>query len=132
MDRYKLSIERELKSKSVNIIWPLLSTPEGMSKWLADKVKLSGDNLTFTWGNPRGHHEIRTAKILEKKDFSHIRIKWNEERFENTFIELRIQKSDITGDYILIITDFSIDGDLQTLRDIWEANLDTLRRSTGI
>ncbi len=132
MDKFKIIVERELKSKSASIIWPLLSTPEGFAKWMADDVKLDNNTFTFTWGNLYSNHEIRSANIIAQKNFNFIRLRWNDEGYEDTYFELKIVRSDITGDYILIITDYAIDGDVQTLKDIWEANLEALRRCSGI
>ena len=81
MEANKISIERELKSKSANIIWSLMSTPEGLAKWFADDVKFSGDVFTFTWGNDWSHHEVRTAALLEKKDRGYIRLRWSEDEY---------------------------------------------------
>ncbi len=132
MENNKICIERELKSKSSNLIWSLLSTPEGLGKWFADDVKLKNGVFTFTWGNIWSNHEIRSARILEKVQGDHIRLRWTEEGYEDMYLEMKMEKVDITGDYILIITDFAIDGDTDTLEDIWAANLKALRRSTGI
>lgn len=132
MEANKISIERELKSKSANIIWSLMSTPEGLAKWFADDVKFSGDVFTFTWGNDWSHHEVRTAALLEMKDRGYIRLRWSEDEYRDTYLEMRMDKSDITGDYILMITDFAPDGDTDTLEDIWDANMDMLHRSTGL
>lgn len=132
MEANKISIERELRSKSANIIWSLMSTPEGLAKWLADEVKRDGDTLTFTWGNPWSHHETRTASVIDKKDNEYIRLRWSEEEYRDTYLELRMEKSDITDDYILVITDYAPDGDTATLEDIWDANMEALHRSTGL
>ncbi len=132
MEANKISIERELRSKSANIIWSLMSTPEGLAKWLADEVKRDGDTLTFTWGNPWSHHETRTASLIDKKDNEYIRLRWSEEEYRDTYLELRMEKSDITDDYILVITDYAPDGDTATLEDIWDANMEALHRSTGL
>ena len=43
-----------------------------------------------------------------------------------------MNKSDITGDYILTITDYAPDGDTAVLEDIWDANMEALHRSTGL
>lgn len=128
----KISIERELHSKSAKIIWALMSTPEGLSKWFADDVKREGDLFVFTWGNSWSSHETRTASMLERKEQEYIRLRWSEEEYADTYFELRIAKSDITGDYILMITDFAPDGDTDSLEDLWDANMDTLHRSTGL
>ena len=63
MSMQKISIDRELNSTSATIIWNMVSTPEGMTRWLADSVTQNGDSLTFTWGSPYDHHEKRTATI---------------------------------------------------------------------
>lgn len=132
MDKKKLSIERELRSKSPNIIWPLLSSPEGLAKWIADEVVADGGLLRFTWGNVWSHHEVRTAEVLDKKDFDYIRFRWCDDGHEETYWELRVEKSDLTGSYVLIITDFALDGDFDTIKDIWDANLECLHRSSGL
>ena len=132
MESNKISIERELRSKSANIIWSLMSTPEGLAKWLADEVTRDGDTLTFTWGNTWSHHETRTAAVIDRKDYEYIRLRWSEDEYRDTYLELRMEKSDITGDYILVITDYAPDGDTATLEDIWDANMDALHRSTGL
>lgn len=132
MESNKISIERELRSKSANIIWALMSTPEGLAKWLADEVTRDGDTLTFTWGNTWSHHETRIAAVIDRKDYEYIRLRWSEDEYRDTYLELRMEKSDITGDYILVITDYAPDGDTATLEDIWDANMDALHRSTGL
>ncbi|MDO4160349.1 MAG: START-like domain-containing protein [Prevotellaceae bacterium] len=132
MDKKKFSIEHELRCKSVKIIWPLLSTPAGLAKWLADEVTLEDGQLTFTWGNVWSHHEVRSAGIIEKKDFEFIRYRWCDEVNENAYWELKVEKGDITNDFILIITDFASASEKDTLEDIWSGNLERLHRSTGL
>lgn len=132
MEDNRITLERELRSKSANIIWPLISTPAGLGKWMADEVKLDGDTFVFTWGNAWSRHETRTAVLLEKKNLEYIRLQWSEEEYRDTYFELRMCRSDITGDYILMITDYAPDGDTDTLVDIWDANMEKLHRATGI
>lgn len=132
MNAEKVHFERVLKSKSPNIIWPLLSTQEGLSKWIADDVKLVDGRFVFTWGDVNNAHEIRMADIIGRKDFEYMRFRWAEERFEETYWELRMDKSELTGEYMLLITDFALDYDFDTLEDIWDANLENLYRKTGV
>ena len=70
--------------------------------------------------------------MLEKKEREYIRLRWSEDEYLDTYLELRMEKSDITNDYILVVTDYAPDGDTDTLADIWDANFETLRRSTGL
>lgn len=132
MEDNRISLERELRSKSASIIWSLISTPAGLGKWMADEVKFEGNTFTFTWGNVWSWHETRTATLLEMKNFDYIRLRWSEDEYRDTYFELRMCKSDITGDYILEITDYATDGDTDTLVDIWDANMEKLHRSTGL
>lgn len=132
MEDNRISLERELRSKSASIIWSLISTPAGLGKWMADEVKFEDNTFTFTWGNVWSRHETRTATLLEMKNFDYIRLRWSEDEYRDTYFELRMCKSDITGDYILEITDYATDGDTDTLVDIWDANMEKLHRSTGL
>ena len=43
-----------------------------------------------------------------------------------------IERSDITGDYILVVTDFALPEDEESLRDIWQQNFEQLHQSTGL
>lgn len=132
MEKNKVNIEHELHSKSAKIIWALLSTPEGLAKWMSDKVSLDDNLFTFTWGNLWSDHEVRTSAVIDKKKFDYIRFRWCGDEYKDTYWELKMNKSDITGDFVLTITDFAPDGEKDTVVDIWNANLETLRRSTGL
>jgi len=132
MKKQKIHIEKELKCKSSNIIWPLLSTPEGLMKWIADDVKRDGDQLTFRWGELWTRHEIRTAEVREEVKGERIRFVWDDDDDKEAFWELGLEWSDITGDFILLITDFAYDEDLDSLSDIWDQNLEQLHMNTGL
>lgn len=132
MNKKKTSIEHELKCRSERIIWPLISTAAGLSKWLADEVSADGDVLTFTWGELWSHHEVRRAKILKKTDFVSVRFRWEDEPNPDAYWEMRIEKGYITDDYVLVVTDNASDEDQDTLEDIWAANFERLHRSTGL
>ena len=132
MSMQKISIDRELNSTSAAIIWNMVSTPEGMTRWLADSVTQNGDSLTFTWGSPYDHHEKRTATILQKKKNSSIRFAWDDEDGMDTFVEIKIDRSPLTGEFMLHITDFTSPEDRDWLFDTWAHNFRRLRRSCGI
>ena len=132
MSKNKIHIEHELRSNSQSIIWHLISTAEGLSRWLADDVREDGNSLTLTWGETWSHHEIKTASVLEEARGEYIRYSWENGIDEDDFWELRIEKSDITGDYILIITDHALPEDIESLESIWESNLEQLHHTTGL
>lgn len=132
MKKKRINIEHNLRCKHANIIWPLLSTEAGLQKWIADEVTREGDTLSFTWGEVWSHHEIRQAKILEEDQGKRIRYAWVPDEDEEAFWELAIERSDITGDYVLVITDYAFPDDVDSLYDIWDQNLEQLHQSTGM
>lgn len=134
MEKHKIQIERELHCRSSNIIWSLLSTAEGLEKWLADSVQRNGKVLNFRWGELWQSHEVRTATIIKEAKDKYIRFRWDEDADEDAdvYCEFKIEKSDITNDYILTITDYADEDDVDTITDLWENNLEQLHRSTGL
>lgn len=132
MTKQKIIIERELRSNSESIIWELISTAEGLARWVADDVQLDGKVLKFTWGQVWSHHEIREAVITDKKKNQFIRYRWIDETDEDAYIELKIIRTDLTNDYILCITDYALPEDAEQLSELWEDDLDRLHRSTGM
>lgn len=132
MNNRKISIEHELSCRSERIIWPLISTPAGLAKWIADEVSADGDVLTFTWGELWSSHEVRRASIVGQTENVYTRFQWENEENPDAYWELRIEKGDITDDFILIITDFADADDTDVLEDIWAANLERLHHSTGL
>lgn len=128
----KIIINRELNSSSASIIWNLISTDIGMSRWLADEVKQEGETITFLWGETWRHHEIRKAQVASKVNHQHIRLVWEDEEDENAYMEIQMEKSIVTNDYVLTITDFAYPEDTESLKAIWQENLTRLRLTSGV
>lgn len=132
MNKTKICIEHELRSRSANIIWPLISSKDGLKKWMADEVTRQEDTFTFTWGEVWKSHETRTATVIAEEKGQMIRIRWDDEEDANAYVELRTEKGDITNDYILIITDFAEEDEIDSLKGLWQANLERLHQNTGL
>lgn len=132
MKKQTVRIEHDLRSKSANVIWQLLSSAEGLEKWIADSVTREDNNLTLTWGEVWKVSETWTATIVEEEKLKRIRWKWVDDEDEDAFVELALDKSDITNDYTLLITDHAYDEDVEDLKDIWARNLKRLHRTTGL
>lgn len=132
MKKLKLNIEYELRSRSISIIWGLVSTAEGLSKWLADEVRQDGRTLTFQWGDLRGDHEIRTATITRKVKNRVLQFHWDDEDVADDFVEIAIIHLDLTDSYLLSITDFADAADIESLHDLWDDNMERLHRNSGI
>ena len=132
MEKQQIQIEHSLLSTSPNIIWNIISTEGGLSRWIADSVKESKGIFSFTWGDVNGHHEKRRDVLKERVRHSHIRLQWEDETDPDAYLELRMMRAEITGGYVLHITDYAIPDDVDSLYDIWDQNLEQLRRVTGL
>ena len=132
MNKERIYIEKNLHSKSATIIWKVISTEGGLSKWIADEVSETPDGFRFLWGDPNGSHEIREARIIDMLKGESIRLMWEDEVNPDAILELRMTKNEITGDFVLHVTDWAEPDDVDSLLDIWEQNFDQLHRTCGL
>ena len=131
MEKLQITIEHQLHSRSRAIIWQAISTGGGLSKWVADEVIEHDNKYEFIWGTPWTHQEKRYA-IIDKVKNDLVIIHWEDEPDNDSHVELRILRNDLTGDFTLQITDFVQDEDEDSIIQIWEQNLERLHRSTGL
>ena len=104
----------------------MISTPSGLSDWFADNVNVRDEVYTFFWD---GSEE--SAKVLSKVKDQSIRFQWEDDEGEDVYFEFRIKIDSITREVALIITDFPEAGDEESNRNLWESQLDGLRRVLG-
>lgn len=120
----KYSLEFPIKS-SPTILFDFISTPSGLAQWFADRVNVQHDNFIFYWeGNSQ------KAKVLEQTENERIRYRW-EDSPEDEYFEFRITATEITGDTILVITDFGNPKELQKDSMLWESQIHELKKRLG-
>ncbi len=125
MAKKKFQLEFTLNT-SPKLLYSRLSTPSGLSEWFADNVQLDGKNFVFFWDNAE-----QVAKLLMKKANEYIRFQWIDED-SDTFFEFRITKDELTGDVALIISDFAEEDEIEDATDLWESQVNDLRRAIGL
>ncbi|MCF6240076.1 MAG: START-like domain-containing protein [Bacteroidales bacterium] len=125
MAKKKFQLEFTLNT-SPKLLYSRLSTPSGLSEWFADNVQLDGKNFVFFWDNAE-----QVAKLLMKKANEYIRFQWEDED-SDTFFEFRITKDELTGDVALIISDFAEEDEIEDATDLWESQVNDLRRAIGL
>ena len=126
----KVEMEYELRTRSGNTVWTLISTPMGLMKWLADDIKFDGDKATFSWGDPLREQATHHATILEEAKNKYIRFHWNDTDHD-LYWEIKMQKSEIAGNYHLLITDFAEEDEIDDLKLLWNQDIDRLLQITG-
>ena len=131
MGKQRIDIEYPLTAKSPSIVWEQISSAHGLERWIANHVSEEDGVFTFTWGELWTEQDIRKASLVEYVKNEHIRLKWLEDEDDDTFWEMRIEKSDLTGHLNLLVTDFAEDDDADGLRILWESNFDRLHQACG-
>ena len=127
MERTKIHLEYLLKATSKSILWASISTPSGWEGWFADRVSLKDKIATFYWGKT----EHREAEIIGIRAFSYIRLRWLDDENECEYFEMRMTNNELTNDVVLEIIDFADADEANDLCELWEAQVDTLRRTCG-
>jgi uncharacterized protein YndB with AHSA1/START domain len=114
---------------SPKMLFPRLSTPEGLSEWFADEVTSEGNTYTFRWSKTESR-----ARLSGIKENKFVRFEWEEnaEDKESNFFEFRIIIHDLTGDLALIITDFAEPDEKEDAIYLWDTQINDLKRVLGI
>lgn len=127
MGRKKIHLEYLLNATSKNILWEAISTPTGLESWFADKVLSDDHHVTFCWGKT----ERREAVIVAVRTYSFIRFHWLDSEVEREYFELKMTNNELTNDFVLEITDFSSEDEVDDACELWESEVETLRRTCG-
>ncbi len=124
MSRVKYTMDFVIKS-SPKILYDFLSTPEGLVTWFADHVDSIDANFSFFWD---GYEE--KAVVLDKMENEYIRFKMLDSD-DGEYLQFKIEKSPVTGDTILIITDFCDDDEVDDQQILWKSQILALTGRVG-
>ena len=128
MKKEKIKMEYMLKAGSGNIIWNIISTPSGLETWFADKVTAKNKTFTFQWGKT----EIREAELINCRTNNFIRFHWLDDEESKSYFELRIAYNELTEDLMLEVTDWATPDEIEDLKDLWESDVEKLKRISGL
>ncbi len=133
MERVKICVEYPLTSKSSSIVWGMIGDASGLQKWMADYVDEDNDgNIVFKWGEPWKQQDVRVSKIVKAVKEKYIRMRWIDDNEEGEYWELRVEKSELTGELTLIITDFVDEDDVENIYQLWDDNIEKLHHASGL
>lgn len=132
MEKTKITIERTLRSRSKSIIWKLISTPGGLSRWIAEEVRQEGDALIFTWGKSGQEYETRRADILKIVKNQSLRFRWEDEEDPSAYTEIALVAPDVADELALCITDYAEPDDEDSMTYMWNHDLDRLQYKMGV
>lgn len=117
-------VEYTIRS-SPTILFNFLSSPSGLAQWFADHVDIKDDECTFEWN---GSEE--KAYIVEWEEDELIRFRWEYDD-DDQYFEFRVTKSEVTGDTILVVTDFADETEVEDQQRLWDSQIDLLIQQVG-
>ncbi len=107
------------------ILFEFLSTPSGLQEWFADKVDERDGVFSFSWDGAE-----EKAKLLDKQQDKLIRFQWLHGG-KDEYFELAIDRSEVTNQTILIISDFAEKRDIKDQSQLWEYQVKDLFHRLG-
>lgn len=110
---------------SPGILYEFLSTPAGLQEWFADNVDERDGVFSFSWNGTEEY-----ANVVEKELDKFIRFHWTHSG-KDEFFEFRIDKSEVTNQTILVVTDFADKKDIKDQSQLWEYQVKELFHRLG-
>ena len=128
MGKEKIQMEYMLKAGSSNVVWSIIGTPSGLETWFADHVTVDDKVFTFHWGKT----EQREAELTHLRANSFIRFHWLDDEDKKSYFELRISQNELTDDLMLEVTDWAEADEIEDLQDLWDSEIEKMKRVSGL
>ena len=110
---------------SPTILYEFLATPSGLQEWFADRVDERDGVFSFTWN---GSDE--SAQVMEREPEKFIRFRWSYAP-KDEFFEFRIEKSEVSNQTILVISDFAEKREIKDQSMLWDHQVKDLFHRLG-
>ncbi|MBS4014308.1 MAG: SRPBCC domain-containing protein [Bacteroidetes bacterium] len=107
---------------SSKLLYLMISTPEGLSRWFADSVDVKDDIFIFKWEGSE-----QKAKVVSHKENDFIKFQWLNENKDYVW-EMKIQQGSISTEVALIISDFSDPAELDFNQRLMSSQVTLLQR----
>ncbi len=117
--KIKYTLEYPVRCSPV-ILYEFLSTSSGLQEWFADKVEDRDGHFNFSWN---GSEE--EAEVLGTEENKFIRFHWMDAP-KDEYFEFGIDKSEVTNQTILVITDFADKKEVKDQSQLWETQVKEL------
>ncbi|HRN47128.1 MAG TPA: START-like domain-containing protein [Niabella sp.] len=124
MSKQKYTLEYPVRC-SPTILYEFLATSNGLSEWFADSVDEHENIFYFGWNGSQ-----EEAEVLDNEPDKFIRFHWVGAP-KNEYFEFRIDKSEITNQTILVITDFAEKKDIKDQSQLWDYQVKDLFHRLG-
>ena len=110
---------------SPGILYDFLRTPAGLQEWFADKVDERDGVFSFSWNGT-----VDKAELIESEEDKFVRFRWSH-MAKDEYFEWRIDKSEVTNQTILVISDFADKKDIKDQSQLWDYQVKELFHRLG-
>ena len=110
---------------SPGILYEFLRTPAGIQEWFADKVDERDGHFTFGWNGTEDQ-----AELIDSEEDKFVRFRWDY-MTKDEYFEWRIDKSEVTNQTILVISDFAEKKEIKDQSQLWEYQVKDLFHRLG-
>jgi uncharacterized protein YndB with AHSA1/START domain len=125
MKRVKLQLEYIFRA-SPAILYQFLTTPSCLIRWFCDDVDVELNSFTFIWGET-----AETAEVIEEVEEELLRLRWEDAESNDEYLEFRITEAPITGETILVLTDFCDEDEVKDQKRYWDTQMQKLQKESG-
>jgi hypothetical protein len=108
---------------SSKILFPRLSTSNGMMGWFADKVHQNHNIFTFTWY--KISNDARQQDLIENMT---VKYQWLDEL---GYFEFKLSHNDMTGMTTLIVREYTDEDEIETAKNLWNSQIAKLKHMLG-
>jgi len=122
--RKKLRLEFEIKA-SPSMLYNYISSASGLSEWFADDVDLYNNTYKFHWDK-----DEQVADVIKKVPNRLIKFHWVDSPADEYF-EFEIIQDELTDDVALVVTDFVDAADEKNTSQLWESQVQELKKNIG-
>lgn len=120
LEKFTLEFHLETTPK---LLYTLISSPEGLTRWFAHTIKIGEDVFLFKWeGNEQA------ARLVQAKDNEYVVFQWLEDYHKDLFLEMRIETDPMSNGITLVIFDYAEAADLDISKRLWSAQVGQLQR----
>ena len=124
MNRVKIQHEFLFRA-SPTILYKFFTTPSCLVRWFCDEVDIQDDVFTFYW---EGAAEV--AELIDDIEEERLKFEW-EDGEDDEFFEITFERSPLTGETILNISEFCDEDEVDDQRILWDSQIKLLRQETG-
>ena len=118
----KFSLEFHIET-TPRLLYTLISTPEGLTRWFAHTILLEEGIFLFKWeGNEQA------VRLVQAKDHEFVIYQWLEDYHKDQLLELRIETDPETEGITLVISDVAEISDVDFSKRLWNAQVGQLQR----